>query len=960
MPIEVEAIGPIPCGDAFFATSCQVNNCPPVVITIDPVNDICLDASTTPFQITYTMTGDTSLGNLTWTGNSVDDSGLFDPGQASIGANTVIITYQENTCIYSESITINVFETPIADFTADVAICVNNSATVIFTGTNNTNLNYTWDFAGGNSSGTTGPGPHDISWALGGTYTVSLIVENMDGCFSEMVTNDVLVEEAIQEPTVNCSASTTAVTFSWNSVPGVTDSTIVVSTPQAGDLVGTTYTLNNLQPDTPVDFELTLIGAGACPTVVVNYSCATIPCPSITVDVDDVPDLCLGAANPILLNPVVMGSGGSGTGTWYGGGVDPNSGLFDPAAAGTGSHMIKYIFEEVNCTFEDSISINVFQQPSASFMADALVCITNETTVTFDGTAGNSANFIWNFDGGTAVPGNGPGPHQVTWDTPGNKTITLDLEDNGCVAGQFVQQVQVDDQLALPFVQCSATTESVEFSWTDVPGATGYEIEILTQGSGPQAITDATYLVDGLAPGEEVVLLIMPTGNTVCVVEPSVVTCSANLCSDVTVEVLPVNPICFVPIASQVTLEANVSDNTGAGFWSGPGIINPFAGIFDPLIAGEGLHTVSYNYQLVNCSYVSETEIKIAAPPTADAGEDASLTCWESESSVRLGGDNTSTGPNVIFEWTTVDGDLPDNTSILRPEVSMPGTYILTVSDLELGCSSMDEVTITASQGQPLPSLSFTSSDCSGQNTTATVDFVAGGVGPYLYSLNGEPFVEEDTFAFLPSGDYTLSLIDAAGCESETEFEIEESGEEMTLELTANLVGRNHIEEGETIQLLALLNVPMDQIDSIVWTNPDLLSCTACLDPTATPLVATNFTVSVYMNGCEISAELFIHVEYKNPIYVPSAFSPNDDNVNDIFELYAGPRVVQIKSFMVFDRWGEMVADYRDFEPNEPGNGWDGTLDGKDMLPGIFVWLVEAELADGAAEVLKGEVILIR
>ncbi|HHM21836.1 MAG TPA: PKD domain-containing protein, partial [Bacteroidetes bacterium] len=793
--IEVEAIGAIPCGNAFFSTSCQVQDCPNVTLTIDPVSDICRTPTTAPFNLTATITGDTPNGTLTWSGTGVDANGLFDPAQANPGPNTVVLSYQEGACFFSESITINVFDTPVADFTADVAaICVGNTATVTYTGTNNANLNYIWDFDGGTPSGTTGPGPHSISWAAGGTYTISLTVENQDGCASAAATTDINVEQPIQQPVINCTVTTSSIVFSWNPVPGVLDSTITVSIPQTGTLQGTTYTLGGLQPGTPVDFQLTLTGAGLCAPVVATASCTTDDCPPVVVDVAGVADMCADNASPLPLPVSVTGSDGTGAGTWSGAGVDANTGQFDPAVAGVGSHAIKYSFTEKGCVFEDSILINIYERPVAGFTTDQTICVADAASVTFNGTANANAVFTWDFDGGTAIPGTGPGPHQVTWDTPGTKTIRLDINNNGCMATQFVQTIQVDAQLATPLINCLATTESVTFTWNSVAGATGYEVLLAGQGTA-QAVTDTFFLVEGLAPGEEVVLQLTPIGNSLCPPMPATYTCNANFCSDVLVEVLPVDPICFTPDAQPLILEASVTGTTGTGTgtWSGTGIIDPIGGIFAPLTAGEGIHTVAYNYQLANCSYTTEIEITVAPPPTADAGEDLSLTCWENGSTVRLGGDNTSTGPDVVLQWTTTNGELPDNTSQLRPEVSAPGTYVLTVTDMALGCSSTDEIVVSASQGLPQPAVSFTPSDCSGMNTTVAVESVSGGIGPYLYSLNGEPYVAEDTFAFLPPGIYSLSVIDAMGCESDTTFEIEETQGEVSLELTANLVGRNHI-----------------------------------------------------------------------------------------------------------------------------------------------------------------------
>ncbi len=957
---EITAFGSGPCGNSSVQSSCTALECPIVTLAIDPVGDICRTGTTSPFSLTATLTGDTPNGVLIWSGPGVDASGLFDPAQANLGANTIDLTYTESNCIYSESITINVFETPAADFTADALVCTGDIVTVNYSGTDNPNQTYFWNFDGGDTPDGTGPGPHNVSWTMNGTYTITLFVENTNGCVSETTSMDVTVEPLLQTPTLDCSSTTNSIVFSWASVPGVTDSTINVSPLQNGVLQGNTYTLNGLPPSTSVDFELTLMGAGACPPVVVATTCATLDCPPISVDIDEPASFCFGTSPPLQMSAAVNGSSGTGTGIWSGTGVNA-SGMFDPDVAGVGEHLIKYTFEEIGCEFEDSVTINVYQIPVANFLVDNIICVADAATVAFSGAASPAANFTWDFDGGIAFPGTGPGPHQVSWDTPGDKTITLTVSNGGCSSGQFSQQVQVDQELSTPSIFCSPTTSSIELSWTAVSGATGYEIEILNQPPTTQTTTDLTYTVNNLAAGEEIVFQVTPVGNTSCPAQPAVSTCSTVPCSGIEVEIVPVAAICFTPTSEQVALQAVVSGqpNLGTATWSGQGVVDALLGIFDPLVAGVGLHLITHEYQIDNCIYTNEIEIKVAPPPTADAGEDASITCWESELSVRLGGDSTSTGPNVVFEWTTDTGDLPDNTNILRPEVTEPGTYTLTVTDLELGCSSTDEVVVTSAQDIPELSISFSSPDCSGQNTTLYIDAVDGGIGPFLFSLNDEPFVDTDTFPFLLPGNYSLAVIDAVGCENETVFEVEATGG-LLVDLTANLVGRNYIEEGESIQLLTVLSIPEDLIDSVTWSNPELLSCSGCLNPMASPTEKTTFTVTVYLNGCSVSDELTINVEYNNAVYVPNAFSPNGDNVNDVFQLYPGPRVSKINSFKVFDRWGEMVASYDDYLPGDLDKGWDGTLDGKEMNPGVFVWFAEVEFVDGAKKMLKGEVVLVR
>lgn len=75
------------------------------------------------------------------------------------------------------------------------------------------------------------------------------------------------------------------------------------------------------------------------------------------------------------------------------------------------------------------------------------------------------------------------------------------------------------------------------------------------------------------------------------------------------------------------------------------------------------------------------------------------------------------------------------------------------------------------------------------------------------------------------------------------------------------------------------------------------------------------------------------------PIYVPNAFTPNDDGVNDIFKAEKAAEM-EIRDYllMVFDRWGNKIFEARNFE-----EGWDGTFQGQTMDPAIFAYYLEVE-----------------
>lgn len=89
-----------------------------------------------------------------------------------------------------------------------------------------------------------------------------------------------------------------------------------------------------------------------------------------------------------------------------------------------------------------------------------------------------------------------------------------------------------------------------------------------------------------------------------------------------------------------------------------------------------------------------------------------------------------------------------------------------------------------------------------------------------------------------------------------------------------------------------------------------------------------------------------------NDIYVPSAFTPNGDAINNRLQVYGDIRTY---SFSVFNRFGELV-----YNTSAPNTGWDGTFKGKAQSAGTYVWYVSATLSDGRKVNLNGTSILIR
>ena len=93
---------------------------------------------------------------------------------------------------------------------------------------------------------------------------------------------------------------------------------------------------------------------------------------------------------------------------------------------------------------------------------------------------------------------------------------------------------------------------------------------------------------------------------------------------------------------------------------------------------------------------------------------------------------------------------------------------------------------------------------------------------------------------------------------------------------------------------------------------------------------------------------------------VPTAFSPNDDGVNDRWVLRATPSVRRVRSARVFDRWGGQLYFRTDVPLDDEEAGWDGRVGGEALDVGVYVYAVEVEFVDGSTRVLAGELNLLR
>ncbi len=162
-----------------------------------------------------------------------------------------------------------------------------------------------------------------------------------------------------------------------------------------------------------------------------------------------------------------------------------------------------------------------------------------------------------------------------------------------------------------------------------------------------------------------------------------------------------------------------------------------------------------------------------------------------------------------------------------------------------------------------------------------------------------------------------------------------------------------------SIQLLP--TVSGGPVKTYLWTPASYLSCADCPTPIATPPHTTSFQIRVQNElNCTATAMAIIRTHTQEGVYIPSAFTPNGDGRNDVLYVLSGAEVTQLKTFSIFNRWGQVMFSVNNVPANSPAYGWDGRLAGKEAPPAVYVYYVTVPTKGGGEKTYKGTVMLVR
>lgn len=316
------------------------------------------------------------------------------------------------------------------------------------------------------------------------------------------------------------------------------------------------------------------------------------------------------------------------------------------------------------------------------------------------------------------------------------------------------------------------------------------------------------------------------------------------------------------------------------------------------------------------------------------------------------------TGGTAPYQYTWLDSNnniIGNNTSQLQ-NISA-ADYQVIISDSFNCVDTITGLTITEPTRLQLGFITVDET-CPSSNDGVVTAIVSGGILPYLYTLNSASSSVPTTptsnsiFTGLIPENYSLSVTDSNNCTVDSTFTINNAPSFQV----------NFNPDSIKISLGDETTIQPNIIDSTTggysynWVPNVGLSCANCETPIASPFLTTIYELTVTDSlGCSITVPYTIVVENNLLLYVPNAFSPNGDGINDLLLVF-GVSLKKI-NFNIFNRWGEKVFD---LETSDLTNGWDGTYFGKLLPPEVYVYYLDATFDDGQTKQQKGSITIVR
>ena len=886
------------CADT---TSVTIQVLPKPTATISGIDTVCVGDASTLFA--------TGGGTYTWNDGSSLDSLVVSPTIDS----TLSVVVNVNSCLDTAYYTVIVNPLPTPLISGIDTICMGDTTTLFASG----GSGYQWSTSATTDSIVVSP----IS-----DTNYSVMVTDGNNCSNN--TNIDVVVNALPSPSISgstivCQGFSTTLTASggtgYNWSTGDTASSIVVT--PAND---STYLVNVTNANGCADTTSVMVQVLNKPTAIITGS----------------DSICLGDATTL------MASGG-GNYSWNDG-----SSLDSLVVSPTVDSTFSVVVDINGCTDTTYHAIVVNDLPTPVITGIDTICMGDTTTLFASGGSGYQWNTSATTDSIVVSP-----ISNTTYDvtvTNGNNcsnTANIEVIVNALPTPSIAGNTIICEGFSTSLTASGGNT----FSWnngdttatiTVSPLVDTAYIVTVTNANGCIDTTSTTIQVlsqptasisglDSICLGSSTTLIASGGGNytwndgsslTSFVVTPVAdstfsVIVDINGCTDTAYHSVRVNTL---PTAS-ITGNNVICNGESTTLYASGGTSYAWntSETFDSIVVTPTSTTV---YDVVvtdanNCSNTANMNVIVNSLPTVNiAGTDS--ICEGSSTSLVASGANS-------YVWNTTE-----TTTGITVSPTTNTTYTVTGTDGN-NCENSAQISI-AILPQPVASIAGPVNVCENEEAALT----ASGGATYLWSTT-----ETTPSIFVYPTDTTTYEVIAFmnSCSDTAQYTVN------WIVTPAVFVSQDTlIHVGQSVPLSAQGEAPFS------WSPTEGLSCTSCPNPVATPSETTVYCVEVIKDGCSGAACVTIEVdEACGDIFVPDAFSPNNDGNNDCLRVFNN--CLEEVLFRVYSRWGELL-----FETTDPEGCWDGSHQGKELNTGVYAYTVKAKLTNGDEVDVKGNVTLFK
>ncbi len=859
------------CADTIVRTN-YTRVLPPIARFISAAN--CSNR----LQFTFT---DQSIGPVSWSwdfGDGSPVSTLQNPVHTfpALGPYNVTLTVTNGSCSHAVTHIIQTIDQN-PDFTVNASpVCrgIPSTFTPVFA-LPGTISSLTWNFGNGIQINT-GVAPINYQYTASGTYSVTLIATDLNGCRDSITKNNIIRVNGpyTQFNGINLSGCT-GLTTTFNDL-SLTDGVNPITNWyfDFGDGNTQNFTAPPFQHTynaTGVfSVKLRITDASGCSDSLTRLNMITIT--------DPVPDFvsadtlaCPGSVVNFTNTSVAVGFSSS----WDFG--DGNTSLLASPVhsyTATGLYTVKlYITDSFGCT--DSVIKNNYirvERPVASFTVSDSIGSCTPLEVQFTNTSTYYTGTLWDF-------GTGEGTSTVInpvhyYSIPGTYRVRLFISSpGGCYDSAFINIVVND-------------TAGSRIDYTPVAGCNPLTVNLNTVTT---AVIQSYFWDFG-------------DGNTTTTIAPNVTHIYTSFGNFVP-KVIMLDPAnCLIPLTGIDTIKI-IGANPDFGITPGLLCDSGFVSFSDSTTTSDAVIGYNWTFGDGGTSTVQNPVHNYTTPGIFDV----SLTVQ-----TQSGCQNSITIPAAVRV-------------VLRPLIGITGNAEICVNDsiLHAGVFLRPDTSVV-NWAWTFPN----GNSSTLQNPPYQVYNVAGNFAVTAISTNSSGCKDTATQNFIVNPLPTVT---------------------MPAQMT--------IQAGFPVQIPATYSAG---VNNWVWTPATDLSCANCPTPDAGPKFNTTYRVDFSdLNGCRNSDTILVLVVCKdNNLFIPNTFSPNGDGSNDVF-YPRGRGLYSIKVLRVFNRWGELVFEKRDFPVNNAASGWDGTYKGKKPQADVYVYQAEVFCDNGALLKLNGNVALI-